>query len=123
MCIWLRSVSMWRNDASWAERVSMRSAPFGVEGGERVGDRAVDVAADAHADVAARDLDRLALRVEARAPVDDPVAAGVDRHEADAVGERGVDVAAELAAAVAVDARAPCEAGDAERGERVGRGE
>src|SRR4051812_26757827 len=112
MCIWLRSVSMWRNDASWAERVSMRSAPFGVEGGERAGDRAVDVAVDGHPDVAARDLDRLALRIEAGAPVDDPVASGVDGHEPDAVVERRRDVAAELPAALTVDARPPREAGD-----------
>src|SRR4051812_27743565 len=122
MCIWLRSVSMCRNEASWALSVSM-SAPVGVESGKRVGDDTVNMTAHGHPRVAAWHLGRLALRVEARAPVDDAVAPRVHGHEPDAVVERRGDVAPEGAAALAVDARAAREAGHAERSQRVRRPE
>jgi len=77
------------------------SAPVGVEGGQRVGDCPVDVAVDGHTAVAAGDLDGRALRVEAVAPVYDPVAARVEGDEADAVVERRRQVPAEPAAALA----------------------
>ena len=71
--------------------------------------------------MAGLDLDVLGVGVQARPPVDDAVAARVDRDVAHAVRERLVERLAELLAALAVPAVAREQAGHAQRAERAHR--
>ena len=63
------------------------------------------------------DLDLLAVRVEAGAPVDDPVGLRVDADEPDLVRHRLGEAGPEGRAALVLEAGALEEAGDAERAE------
>jgi hypothetical protein len=76
---------------------------------------------DRHADVAGADLHVTGGRVEARSPVDDAVAAGVDRDEAHAARKRPLLQVPELLTAVALEAGALEQAGGAEPAERGDR--
>src|SRR5688500_103759 len=79
---------------------------------EREADLAVDLRADRHAAVRALDLDELRRLVQARAPVDDAVAAGVHRHVADLGRELARDRVPEAVAAVPAQAAPGEQAGE-----------
>src|SRR5437763_6733273 len=100
-------------------RDTRRRALAVAEASERRCHGLVHTGAHRHPDVARPDLDLLSVRVEARAPVHDAVAAGVDREVADALRNRPGQLIPVAPAAVAGAAAVAEDARDAERAERA----